>query len=151
VTDLGTDAFLAAHLSSAPTQAVDGPIPSVDAFIELLLVVDVSPAAAAAAEAAAAPQPRLPPAPRLAPPPGSVPFSDAGAGRPLSEPQQDVQDSRPAVCRPAGRRALSGTRWKLVSRHCISSSVRVHEAGGAVLRVAALKATCMQVEPLMCS
>ncbi len=83
----GADCFMAAHLSSAPTQAVDGPIPSVDAFIELLLVVDVSPAAAAAAEAAAAPQPRLPPAPRLAPPPGSVPFSDAGAGQPLSDPQ----------------------------------------------------------------
>ena len=60
-------------------QAVDGPIPSVDAFIELLLVVDVSPAAAAAAEAAAAPQPRLPPAPRLAPPPGAALFGDAGA------------------------------------------------------------------------
>ena len=65
-------------------QAVDGPIPSVDAFIELLLVVDVSPAAAAAAEAAAAPQPRLPPAPRLAPPPGAAPFGDAGACLPLA-------------------------------------------------------------------
>ncbi|KAK9838494.1 hypothetical protein WJX81_002771 [Elliptochloris bilobata] len=85
-----------------PPQAVDGPIPSVDAFIELLLVVDVSPAAAAAADAAAAHAARLPPAPRLAPPPGAAPFGDAGPPANLPQPGGEEWGSSGAVKRPHG-------------------------------------------------